>query len=101
MLADKLRKSPLLVAYFSQDDCQVCKVLKPKISNLVDSFKGVQFLYIDIKENPKTSGQYLVFTIPTIVLFVSGKEHVRFSRHFSVDEFNHILERLHDMVFGE
>ena len=101
MLAYKLRKTPLLVVYFSQDDCHVCKVLKPKINNLVDSFRGVEFLYIDIKANPKISGQYLVFTIPTIIVFVSGKEHVRFSRHFSVDELNHNLERLHDMVFGE
>ena len=101
MLEDKLRKAPLLVAYFSQDDCQVCKVLKPKVINLVDSFKGVEFLYIDIKSLPAISGQYLVFSIPTIILFTSGKEHTRFSRHFSMDDLDKTLERLQDIVFGE
>lgn len=101
MLEDILRKSPLLVAYFSQEDCPVCKVLRPKVENLVDSFKGIEFLYIDIKSHPAISGQYLVFSIPTIILFVSGKEHTRFSRHFSMDDLNYTLEYLHDVVFGE
>jgi len=68
---------------------------------LVDSFKGIEFLYIDIKLHPDISGQYLVFSIPTILVFVSGKEHTRFSRHFSMDDLNAILEKLHDLVFGE
>ena len=101
MLEDKLRKSPLLVAYFSQEDCQVCKVLKPKVEHLVDSYKGIEFLYIDIKSYPALSGQHLVFSIPTIIVFVSGKEHTRFSRHFSMDDLNALLGKLHDMVFGE
>lgn len=101
MLENILRKSPLLVAYFSQKDCQVCKVLKPKVENLVDSFKGIGFLYIDIKSHPAISGQYLVFSIPTIIVFVSGKELTRYSRNFSMDDLNYTLEHLHDVVFGE
>lgn len=76
-------------------------MLKPKIINLVDSFKGVEFLYIDIKAHPAISGQHLVFSIPTIIVFVSGKEHIRFSRHFSVSDLNGVLEKLQDLAFGE
>jgi thioredoxin 1 len=82
-------------------DCQVCRVLKPKVINLVDSIKGIDFLYIDIEAFPSISGQHLVFSIPTIIIFVNGKEQARFSRHFSVDELNIVLEKLQNLVFGK
>ncbi len=88
-----IRTRPLLVAYFSYPECSVCKVLRPKVQALVESL-GIEFLYVDTHQHPEVSGQYIVFAVPTIVIFLEGKEAKRFSRHFSMDEMEAFLTRL-------
>jgi len=96
----QIKSSRLLVGYFSHDECQVCKVLKPKVKALVEEYPGTELSYINIKELPQISGQYLVFAVPTLVLFSDGKEQRRYSRHFSVEDLRRDLDKLHTLIFG-
>lgn len=89
----KINETPALLLYCSFPDCQVCKTLRPKVENLLISYPAVNFLYLNIEEYPMIKGQYLVFTVPTLIVFVLGKEVKRFSRFFSLDELKEILER--------
>jgi thioredoxin 1 len=74
-------------------------VLKPKVKELTEQYPGVEFSYINIRELPQISGQYLVFAVPTIILFSDGKEQRRYSRHFSIDDLQFDLEKLHSLIF--
>ncbi len=93
-LRDKIKQAPLLVAYFSYPECSVCQVLRPKVEALVADRPGVDFLYINTHEHSEVSGQYLVFSVPTIIIFGEGHEYKRFSRHFSVHELEDFLDRI-------
>jgi len=93
-IAQKISRAPLSVAYFSYPECSVCRVLRPKVEELVSQLSGVEFLYVDTHQNPQISGQHLIFAVPTIIIFSEGKELRRFSRHFSMGELEEFLDRI-------
>lgn len=90
----ELADNPILVTYFSHDECQVCKVLKPQVHEIVDGFDQAQFLYINTKESMAIAGQYVVFAVPTIIIFFDGREAKRYSRHITISDFKSFLERI-------
>ena len=95
-LQDKIAREKALVLYFSSDSCSVCKVLKPKVTELLrDKFPLIRALYVDIEKSPVISGQFRVFTIPTILIFFEGKEQVRYSRNISMHQLEAAIERLY------
>ena len=88
--------------YFSNEACNVCKILKPKIRELIEmQFPKVEFLYVDIEKSPVISGQYRVFTIPTIDIYVDGKEHARFSRNVTMYDFETAIRKPYDILLAE
>lgn len=93
---EKIQKTPHLLAYFSFPGCSVCVALLPKIEKLVKSFLNVEFLYVNTHDTPEVSGQYLAFTVPTVILFSQGMEQSRWSRVFSVEDVESALVRLQD-----
>jgi len=89
-----------VLLYFSNDKCSVCRVLKPKVSELLaESFPAFVARYIDIDLSPRLSGQHRVFTIPTILLFFDGKEQTRFSRNISLGVLEEAIARPYSMLF--
>lgn len=92
----ELAQKPILVTYFSHDECNVCKVLKPQVREITDDFDQADFLYVNTKESMEIAGQYMVFAVPTIILFFEGREAKRYSRHISLQEFKEFLIRMTD-----
>lgn len=91
-----------VLLYFSNDMCSVCKVLKPKVIELLkEQFPQIETRYVDIDKSPLLSGQHRVFTIPTILIFFDGKEQTRFSRNISLQQLAEAIERPYSNVFGE
>jgi thioredoxin 1 len=91
-----------LVLYFSNDMCSVCRVLKPKVEDLLaDQFPEMELRYIDTDKSPLLSGQYSVFTIPTILIFFDGKEQARLSRNISLHQLTETIARPYSLIFGE
>ena len=90
----KIKSAPSLVVYFSTPTCNVCKVLRPKVEGLVREYPGVEFLYVDSSSAPAVAGQHVVFAVPTIVLFMEGRELRRFSRNLSLDDFERTLSHM-------
>ena len=93
VILKKISESNLILVYFSQPECIVCQSLRPKIEALVSDQPGVQFQYVDLLTFPVLRGQYLIFTVPTIILFYLGKEVKRWSRFMSVGEIEQELKR--------
>jgi thioredoxin 1 len=86
--------------YLSHDECNVCKVLKPKISELInDQFDKIEMFYVDIRKMPEISGQLSVFTVPTLIVYLDGREHIRKSRNIGIGELEQELERPYHLKF--
>ena len=94
-------EEPALLAYFSTEICNVCKVLKPKVSELVQNeFPKIKLIYIKSDELPELAAQNQVFAAPTILVFFEGKEYIRKSRNIGISELQREIERPYSMFFS-
>ncbi|MFW5773940.1 MAG: thioredoxin family protein [Tangfeifania sp.] len=92
---------PALLAYFSTDACNVCKVLKPKVDELVQNeFQKLKTVYVKSDVLPGIAGQHQVFTAPTILVFFDGRETIRKSRNIGLDELRREICRPYSMIFS-
>ena len=53
--------------------CGPCKMLSPILDELAKEVKEVTFYKLDVDENPNTSEEYQIMTIPTILIFEDGR----------------------------
>lgn len=98
-LAERIAPGDLVVAYCSHDDCNVCKVLKPQVAELLAE-REIPGVYLNTHTLPETAGQQLVFAVPTIIVYADGREIHRLGRHFSLSELDRFLARVQDALAG-
>lgn len=92
------RLNELTLLYFSTPSCNVCKVLRPKVEELLTDTPPWHFEYINTEESMEVAGQYTVFAVPTLLLMVEGREVARFSRHFSIQELEAPIRRYAKLI---
>jgi len=96
-----IQEEDALLLYFSNELCGVCKVLKPKVTELVaEHFPRMNMHYVDIQEHPLVAGQHRVFTIPTILIFFQGREQARLSRNIALFQVEEAIARPYALLFG-
>jgi thioredoxin-like negative regulator of GroEL len=92
---------PAVLAYFSTTECNVCKVLKPKVMELVLSeFFQISLVYVETNLQPEVAAQNRIFAVPTLLVFFDGKEYIRKSRNFGLDELRKELLRPYRLMFS-
>jgi thioredoxin-like negative regulator of GroEL len=95
-------KEAALLAYFSTDACNVCKVLKPKVGELIQNeFPKIRLVYIKSDVLPDVAAQHQVFTAPTILIFFNGREYLRKSRNIGISELRGEINRPYSLLFSE
>lgn len=86
--------------YLSTPECNVCKVLKPKVIEMIKlDFPEMNFCYVDLNEAKEISGQLSVFSVPTILVYFEGKEIIRASRNMHLEELREQINRYYRMIF--
>lgn len=95
------RKEEGLLVYFSHEACNVCKVLKPKVKDMLDKeFPNMKMTYADTVITPEIAGQNGIFTVPTILVFFDGREYIRKSRNIGLEELKREIQRPYEMMFS-
>lgn len=90
-----------ILAYFSTNECNVCKTLKPKVNELLTwKFPKIRKVYINLNNSPEVGAQNRVFTVPTILIFFEGREFLRKSRSFGIAELENEISRPYKIMFG-
>ncbi|MDD2905572.1 MAG: thioredoxin family protein [Sulfurimonas sp.] len=88
-----------VMLYFSAPTCNVCHALKPKLLEAIDAnFEKFEIISIDTSIEQETAAHFSVFTIPTVLVFLDGKEFLRKSRHMSVDEVIREIKRPYEIM---
>ncbi|WP_345970560.1 MULTISPECIES: thioredoxin family protein [Sulfurimonas] len=100
-IENTLREKPAVMLYFSAPTCNVCHALKPKLVDAIETnFDAVEIVSIDISESPEIASHYSVFAIPTLLVFLDGREFLRKSRHMSVGEVVESIRRPYEIMFS-
>lgn len=85
--------------YMSTPDCNVCKVLKPKLIDFLNiKYPGIVFVYVNIKLARELAAQKNVFTVPTILFYFYEREYIRKTRFVNIDELGNELERIYTNI---
>ncbi len=99
---EKVKKQQGVLFYFSHDECNVCKVLKPKIHEMLrDHFPEMKMYYVNVRETPEIAGQESVFAVPTVSVRFDGREFFRKSRNIGIDELNNMILRPYSLLFED
>lgn len=93
--------SDAILLYFSHEQCNVCKVLLPKIKELVsNNFPKLELKYINTVEQAEIAAHFQVFTVPTVLIFFEGKEYYRFSRNIGLSQLEEAINRPYQLLFA-
>ncbi len=96
-----IKENPAVMLYFSAPTCNVCHALKPKLLEAIDeNFKTFEILSIDVSTDADIAAQFSVFAIPTVLVFLDGREFLRKSRHMSVGEVINEIKRPYEIMFS-
>ena len=98
-IQNTIKENLAVMVYFSAPTCNVCHALKPKLTEAIESnFKDFKIESVDISVNEDIAPHFGVFAIPTILIFLDGKEFLRKSRNMSVDEVIREIKRPYEIM---
>jgi thioredoxin-like negative regulator of GroEL len=96
-----IKENLAVMIYFSAPTCNVCHVLKPKLLEALDeNFKEFKVESVDISVEEDIAPHFGVFAIPTVLVFLDGKEFLRKSRHMSVGEVIKEIQRPYEVMIS-
>jgi thioredoxin-like negative regulator of GroEL len=65
---------------------------------MLETFPRLESAYVRIDDVPELAGKFSVFTAPTLILFVEGKEMVRKARFVVMQELEADIKKYYDLV---
>ena len=94
-----IKENLAVMVYFSAPTCNVCHALKPKLLEALDTdFPEFKVESVDISVEEDIAPHFAVFSIPTVLIFLDGKEFLRKSRHMSVHEVINEIRRPYEVM---
>ena len=88
-----LEDNRLCLFFIKTPDCGVCDVMLDKVGKLAESFSSLCSYYTDISEEPLIAGRFLVYSGPTVLLMMEGKEVYRGVQFINLEELKQTISR--------
>ena len=68
-----------------------------KVERLADSYTSLCSFYTDIREEPLIAGRFLVYSGPTVLLLMDGKEIYRASQFIDLEELKQTINKYQEL----
>lgn len=94
---DFIHGHELSFLYVSRPDCSVCHAILPKLRMLLDPFPSIDLGQVNAMEVEEIAGNLSIFTAPTLLLFVEGKEYLREDRFVRFAALEEKLARIYEL----
>jgi len=96
----ELIKDQAVLLYFTSTECNVCKVLLPKVEQMIkNEFPEFTIHKINADDNRSLAASFEIFTIPVILIYFEGKEFYRKARNISIIELEREISRPYHLLF--
>ena len=96
-----IKENLAVMVYFSAPTCNVCHALKPKLLEAIDkNFQEFEIVSVDVSVEQDVAAHFGVFAIPTVLIFLDGREFLRKSRHMSIDEVIREIKRPYEIMIS-
>ena len=92
-----LKDNRMCFFYIKAPDCGVCNVMLDKVERLADSYTSLCSFYTDIREEPLIAGRFLVYSGPTVLLLMEGKEIYRASQFINLEELEQTINKYQEL----
>ena len=97
---NQLIEDQAVTLYFTSPECNVCKVLKPKVREMIEQkFPEMVLHFINIAENPMMAAEFQVFTVPVILIYFEKREYIRKVRNIGINELEKEISRPYKLLF--
>lgn len=72
--------------------CSSCQSINQMLANNLKNFYEIETYNIYVDDHDKFRGEYLIFSVPTILIFNKGKEILRESRYINYAKIDRLIE---------
>lgn len=96
---EALQQEKFSFIYITTKDCNVCKILQPKLRGLANSYQDSTFHLIELDNHKEAAGFFMAFSVPTFLVYSQGQELIRTARHLNIDEIRTKLNKYYKMIF--
>lgn len=96
-IAEAIADYRLCLFYIKAPDCGVCNVMLDKVGRMAENHPQLDAFYTDIIEEPLIAGRFLVYSGPTVLLLLDGKEVYRASGFIDVDDLDRKIIQLEEI----
>ena len=97
-IAQTIKDNRLCLFFIKASDCGVCNVMLDKVEKIADVFPSLCSLYTDIIEEPLIASHFLVYSGPTVLLLMDGKEVYRASQFIDSEELKYNINRYIELL---
>jgi thioredoxin-like negative regulator of GroEL len=87
----------LCLFYIKAPDCGVCNVMLGKVVEMAENHPKLEAFYTDITEEPLVAGRFLVYSGPTVLLLLDGREVCRASGFIDIVELERKINQLEEV----
>lgn len=98
-LKEKIAESKIALLYISGANCSVCHSLLPQVEEVVKKYPELDSFQLEADDVPAVAGEYTIFTVPVVIIFVDGKEVDRKARFVPIDELDQQLSKMMGLIF--
>jgi len=99
-LQNTIKSEMGVLLYFSGENCNVCHALRPKFKTLFETkFPEIKQIFLDTEAYRQIALEYQVLSLPTILVFLDGREFIREGRTVSMYQLETQLSRPYTMMF--
>ena len=74
---DHIKDHDTVVVDFWAEWCPPCRKMGPIFEKMAEKYDGALFIKVNTDENPDMANKFNISSIPTFIIFKSGKEFAR------------------------
>lgn len=96
---NETKDNEMAIIYFTGMDCGACEAIKKKLEDILLKYPKIVSGEINGEENISVAAAFGVFTLPLFILYIEGKETLRFGRNIDLLEVERKISRYYNMIF--